>query len=279
MAFENLKAVLRSGADPRSKFKLLLAAAAISRPVFRPIALPLLRRLAAEGVVRFRYHKFGRTLQASLRLADLPNDLLSFYELGAGDCYRLREISKKFFPDYVIDGGGNIGMFALGSLALWPDALCLILEPVEDNRARIKAHLDDNHLGAELRASCLGAQPGRMKFFCRDAMRGSLYEQDPFSQEVDVDVVTLSQLVRDLPGWPAIKVFIKLDIEGAEIEVLEEFFTSGAVPAGCQIVGELHHWPVHKEKFLQVLARAHWNSEFFCEDSVCVLFHAYHGRI
>src|ERR1700712_3167726 len=100
MAFPNLKRILRSSTG-RDKIKLVLLAAAFSRPHFRSVALLMLRPFIRNGQLPIHYRDGGRTLVAYLREADLQSDFQSFRELAIERAYAL---DPHFAPDVVVDG-------------------------------------------------------------------------------------------------------------------------------------------------------------------------------
>jgi len=267
MAFENLRAVLRAGAGPVSKLKLALAAGATSRPGQAWWMRRILKAFSRRNRVWITFYNNGEKRKFSLRLHELGSDMLAFYELGSGDCYRL---PKHFTPGCIIDCGANIGLFTIAALARWPQARAILCAPLPENLAQIEAHLQANSILAELHGACLGAEAGVSKFFVRDAVRGSMFESDPAVKTIDVRVETLSAIYNPHRDIPCI---IKLDIEGAEIQVLEEFL---AVPRkNCFFIGELHHWAITKDKFERILTQSGFKTEYFQQDAICVLFHAY----
>src|SRR5258708_34496524 len=104
MAYDNLRAVLRSGTNLRSRFLLGLAVAATSHARLRNIVLPILRVFSARGTVWVSYFEPTSSvpLCASLRLSELRSDLQTFLELGTRDCYR---VPASFIPSVIIYGG------------------------------------------------------------------------------------------------------------------------------------------------------------------------------
>lgn len=263
MAYDNLRAVLRSGRDLRSRFLLGLAVAATSHPRLRSVVLPILRVFSARGAVAVSYLEptLSVPLSASLRLSDLRSDLQTFLELGTRDCYR---VPASFTPSVVIDGGANIGLFTLSMARRFPDAVLVAFEPLQENINVCKKHFAENSVRVRVENFCLGARQATGKFVRRDANRGSLSDT---GEGMEVNVVPLSEFVPNSP------TLVKLDIEGAEVAVIESFLN--APRPNVFIVGELHHWPENESVFLKILERSDWTASFFERDAVCVLFHAY----
>jgi FkbM family methyltransferase len=266
VAFSNLRGVLRLAADASSRARLVMAAAYSSRPRVRRLVGPMLWAMSRDSFLPFRFHHHGRVLAGSVRLHDLQSDLLGFYEIVMHDCYR---IPRWLTPARVIDCGANLGFFTLSALARWPDVTVIAVEPLPENVAIIERHLAQNEMRAQVVRAALSAQEGTARFHLRDPNRGSIRQEDgPSLGTVDVQTMRLSALHRA----DASPCLVKLDIEGAELEVLEEFLR---VPrSDCVFVGELHRWPETRAHFDALLTRAGFRVEYYAEDEVCVLFTA-----
>jgi FkbM family methyltransferase len=167
---------------------------------------------------------------------DVLSDYFSVFELAVRRIYKL---DKVFVPDLVIDCGGNIGLFSLTASAVYPASNIVVCEPVPSNLERIKRHLQFNGVVAEVLPVCIGGSHRLIPFFVREANQGSFDATKPYSNELQVEVLTLADVLR---GREAERIYIKLDIEGMEIEALESY-VPGETRAVC-IVGELHG---HKE--------------------------------
>lgn len=246
---------------------LLIAAASSSRPWLRPVALAYLKRIAEAGVFWASYKtSVWHDVTSSFRLSRLSSDVYVLKEVGIGDCYHL---PRSFVPDLIIDGGGNNGMFSLSALKRWPHARALVFEPVPDNLDRIAAHLKANGLSAEVYPYCLGNAEGLRHFYIREPGKGSFYTESPYSSMLETKVVRLSDFLKNYPETPAL---IKLDIEGAEIEVMEDLMR---IPRSkTYIVGELHYYKESEARFLCILDQMGWTSRFFDASEHFVNFHA-----
>ena len=257
MAFQNLKKIV-SIESPFSSWKLILIAAAFSRPKFRTMSLMLLRPFIHNGMVSVRYRCNGRYLQILLRVSDFSSDFLSFLELGASDTY---ELDHKFHPDLVIDGGGNIGLFTLraatteSSINGSPMKL-VICEPLPRNVEHIQRHLEGNRIEAEILQGCLGGTRRSIPFYCREAIDSSFDSEKPYTSVIDMPVYLLQDAIG---SRPAERILIKLDIEGMEIEALAAFLPSERRPV--YLVGELHQVSVNAVLMQQIFSRAGWPFE------------------
>jgi FkbM family methyltransferase len=213
-------------------FKLLVMAAACSRPRYRDLCIALLRPFTRDGEVAIRYTCNGRRYVARVRIAELESDWLSVHEIAIRKIY---PIEAGFAPDLVIDGGGNTGLYTLFASAVYPAAQIVICEPVPQNLVQIEKHLRMNDVTAEVRPVCIGGSERRIPFYVREANQGSFDAGLPYRSRIDVEVVTLASLVR---GRNAKRILIKLDIEGMEVEALESFVRDEKRPVF--VVGEVH---------------------------------------
>lgn len=247
-----------------SRLKLSLAQASSSRPRFKWLCRALLAPASRSGMFWATYDTGYGEACASFRLGQIGSDIQGFVEVGIGNCY---DLPKDFVPDLILDGGGNTGLFTLSALKRWPSARAIIFEPVPDNLARIQAHLEANHMQADLKPVCLGASEGIMKFYCREANQGSFSDDLPYTHVIDVQVISLRSY---LPDDPAIKCLIKLDIEGAEMIVVPDIVH--CLSPHTIVVGELHQRDVQQQKFRQEVLSASRQIKFF-DEGTCAMFH------
>ncbi len=168
-----------------------------------------------------RYRKFGVPRSVIVRDKHLRSDLQSVLELAAGDCYGLAKFAWQ--PDVVIDGGGNTGLFSLAAAARWPAVRLLCFEPMPANVELIRRHLAMNNLTerVELFPIALGGDNRKAQFFLREANQGSLGGNLEFSTTIDVDVRRLWDFYEPIRSQ---RILVKLDVEGAEFEILNDFF-------------------------------------------------------
>ena len=73
-----------------------------------------------------------------------------------------------------------------------------------------------------------------------------------------------------LPTDPETKCLIKLDIEGAEMEVLPDIIRQ--LSPNTLVVGELHDREANQDGFWEMVAKAGRQVEFF-DEGTCAMFH------
>lgn len=253
MAFANAKQIL-SRVSGLTAAKLLLLLARRTRPALAPLCSTLLKPFVHHNEIELHYTEQHRALRVAIQEDDEVSDLHSVLEVVVRDVYPL---DPKFTPDVVIDGGGNIGLFTLKAAAFYPSASIVVCEPLPRNLSRIERHLALNKLSAEILPICLGGAPGSLPFYCREANSSSFDADKPYTHVLSVEVVTLRDILRD---HPAARILIKLDIEGAECDVLEAF-----VPGedrAVVVLGELHNHTVTRPRLERIFASHNWSLRF-----------------
>lgn len=125
----------------------------------------------------------------------------------------------------VYDGGASIGFWSvLAARLAGPSGRVISFEPLAENVARIEHNVRLNHFAnVVVRAEALGAADGVAHFLVSgDAGWGRIGEEGSHLNEkvaeIDVPVRSIDSLVakNEIPA----PTFIKLDVEGAEAEVI-----------------------------------------------------------
>lgn len=253
MLLPNARPILRMGPS-LTTFKLLLMAAAWSRPSLRELSLLFLRPFVHKGEIEVHYKCDGRRRTVFVRMDDMLSDYYSVLELGVHHIYNL---DKAFVPDLIVDCGGNIGLFSLSASALYPSSKIVICEPVPRNLGRIERHMQANGLSPEVLPVCIGGTQREIPFYVREANQGSFDPAKPYTGVLEIKVLTLADVLRNRD---ARAILVKLDIEGMEIETLESY-----VPierrAVC-IVGELHDHKKNNRKIEEIFKDQGWTLQF-----------------
>jgi FkbM family methyltransferase len=144
-------------------------------------------------------------------------------------------------PDPVIvDCGSNIGMATLYWKRVYPAARILGFEPNARCRQLALRNLEANRLtGCEIHPFAVGREEQERAFFINPerpaSLRGSFLRERALGEASAVAVTRLSR-------WLPERVdLLKLDVEGAEHEVLEELISSGSLARVERMVIEYHH--------------------------------------
>ncbi len=154
----------------------------------------------------------------------------------------------------IIDCGGNIGLSTIYFAMQNPDARILTFEPSPGTFERLQKMKDLNQLqNVELHAVALSEKEGEIDFY--------LPQDDDASVVATkyADFGTGGRKVRvraaRLSGYISERVdFLKIDIEGAEGEVLRELAASSKISLVDRIALEYHHHhPLGRDEFSLIL--------------------------
>jgi FkbM family methyltransferase len=122
-----------------------------------------------------------------------------------------------------VDVGAHIGLLTLaGARAVGASGRVLAIEPVPLSFELLQRALTINGLAERVEVKCqaVGAHRARCKFFVRDVLGHSSLSQVELAadgNEIEVSVAPLDELVR-----PSERIdVVKIDVEGAELAVLE----------------------------------------------------------
>ena len=141
---------------------------------------------------------------------------------------------------FIVDCGGNIGMATLYFKWLYPEADVITFEPDPLIFGLLEQNIRGNDVpGVQLENAALFEVEGPLDFFVdRTAAGGLINSVNPLrgeSEKLTVPGVRLSSyLDREVD-------FLKVDVEGAEHQVMRELETSGALSGVKQLVMEYHH--------------------------------------
>jgi FkbM family methyltransferase len=185
-----------------------------------------------DGLVRTRVGSFDVTGFSVKSIATLHREIfvdLSYY------------FSARRSDPLILDGGSNIGMSVLFFKALYPDARVLAFEPAEAAHRLLLDNVEQNGLArVEVHHIALGRENAQVSFFA-DAHDLSTFGTSTRQERLpNPHKSTVSQ--RRLSDFIEAPVdLLKLDIEGAEDEVLDDLIDSGAIGHIDQLVVEYHH--------------------------------------
>jgi FkbM family methyltransferase len=186
-------------------------------------------RRRALALARFGYRQLHKRLTGDalvvpwegLRL-EVPVDAKSaasaFY-FGRHDGWEFAFIERLLRPgDVVADVGANAGVYALFlARCVGPSGRVVAFEPERHNLALLRRQLDRNALAqVEVVEAAVGDRPGTARFLAhRDAVGRFAHEGEAVADVVEVPVTTFdARFPGDAP------VFVKVDVEGFEVDVL-----------------------------------------------------------
>ena len=138
-------------------------------------------------------------------------------------------ILKQFQPEYFLDVGANVGSYSWKAINQNPRLKTWLFEPDQTNVTLLHATIERNHLAlACVYPVAVSAKKGQAEFLLDEASGATgtinhssdsfpLHSQYRMQRRVQVDSDCLDSYVDELIGS---KVVVKIDVEGAEDQVL-----------------------------------------------------------
>jgi FkbM family methyltransferase len=130
-------------------------------------------------------------------------------------------------PSAIVDGGANIGMFAIIAHAWFPEAPIICYEPDTANLLQLDRNLKINDISAKVVPKGLWSSSTTLYYHPSQSHMGYV-DQTPSEHPIACTTPEISK-----------GCWLKLDIEGAEYEVLPEVLGQTAKPSF--ITMEVHH--------------------------------------
>jgi len=139
--------------------------------------------------------------------------------------YKEVEVIIKSAKDPIIDAGAQAGFFVLYCWALNPEVKIFAIEPDEENLEFLNQHIEINNLkNVEVIPAALAGKSGLRNFFIsNDTHNHSLFKVlvPKINKNIKIKTYNLDDWLSE-QGIEKVSL-LKLDIEGAEYEVLENF--------------------------------------------------------
>ena len=184
-----------------------------------------------------------KLLDYRLRITDGPNAYMQCKDVFVRGIYRF----QCDCPDpLIIDGGSNMGLSILGFKRDHPRCRIIGFEPDPAILAMLRENLQRNRAseGVTLIEAGFAAQDGVLGFAVDGSAGGKLADSpgDAF-----VRVVRLSAYLTEPID------FLKLNIEGQELPVLQECAAAGALKNVREMVVEYHGWPNAPQRLADLL--------------------------
>jgi len=179
----------------------------------------------------------SRVLGLKVSFADFPTFAFLFREVFIKQEYLFKAGKKPV----IVDCGANIGMSVLFFKYHYPDATVYGFEPLPGNFRHLQQNIRRNHLSkVQVFEAAVATKNGRTTFYFDDAnaeaLTSSMYASRSGKAKVSVKTVRLSDFVKKVRPD-----LLKMDIEGAEFEVLKDMRSSGALRHVKSFVIEYHH--------------------------------------
>jgi FkbM family methyltransferase len=227
----------KKGATVKSKL-LLLIIGILNQSASRKKLNQLLRSISSlfssNGLLHIRMSQQGKTVNYSLRINN-NSDYQSLFECFSG-MYRIPR-NDIFF---VLDGGANIGFFAI-NIFMENKGLreIICVEPNPSNIGFLTPNIKE--IPATLVNAALCDFTGTATFNFKEHNTGHIDGSpghDYFHDQTAVNCLTITDL---LPAtWEMKNTLVKLDIEGQEYNVFRNMFAAHLFPK--YVVAELHDY-------------------------------------
>ena len=130
-----------------------------------------------------------------------------------------------FYPKVIYDLGANVGISSLFFASLYPKASIYGFEPLPENLEVCLLNYRGIGNQSQVFPWAIGSKTGQATFDCKNDSRGGRLEtahHDPnlrTTLQIQVKIISVVDLIEH-EGLPA-PDFLKIDVEGAELDVLE----------------------------------------------------------
>lgn len=171
-------------------------------------------------------------------------------------------VGKTVKPSAILDCGANIGVFALQAYATFPDLPVKCYEPDSANVKQLKLNLASNGIQADIVSKAVWSETAQL-FFHPGASYTGFVSRDKSEWPISCE----------LPKVPE-NCWLKLDIEGAEYEVLPALLRNGSNPVLISM--EIHDFSRRGQALMDLLSQHGYGIEgSFKPDAPCVNVVAY----
>ena len=185
------------------------------------------KQIQHYNIFGFKVYGFGYTSISNL-----------FEEIFVSNIYHFTATNPQ---PLIIDCGANIGFATLYFKKLYPEARILAFEPDPDSYELLQRNVTENNLqNVTLYNVALSDETGTTSFYQADRKAGltsSLSAERGGQNKISIEVRKLSDFISE---FNAIDL-IKMDIEGAECQVVKELSESKALQKSSQYIIEYHH--------------------------------------
>jgi FkbM family methyltransferase len=170
--------------------------------------------VAVTKTIGFRHHSFVISGEES----DLYYRQLPAHDLGSLCTYLARVVAKRQIK-FCLDIGANIGLSALAIMDIFPEANVMAFEPGETAFKHLCINISSNGYDPVVfpQKTAVGDRSGTIGFMEQpEALSGSRVTEDGSTTGVPITTVDDFLANNNMVGVD----FIKIDVEGFEIEVL-----------------------------------------------------------
>jgi FkbM family methyltransferase len=197
-------------------------------------------------------HRYsGKPFKISLRSGN-DADLFIFWEFLGGFYKPPKSASA------IMDCGANIGLFSIHAGLIFPEAQITCYEPDKENFELLQKNLRQNGILAECRNQGVWSSKISGYFHSRQAFDGFI-SLDPSDFPVECELPEI------VPG-----TWLKMDVEGAEYEVLPALMQKEVLP--IQVSMEIHDFHARGGKLIELLQCCRYENEIVTDGSTKAMF-------
>lgn len=191
---------------------------------------------------RYKTSCIERIRGYSLRITDGPNYYIQYKDVFFHQIYRFD--AQRTDP-LILDCGSNIGMSILYFKYIYPESRIIGFEPDPKIFRILQENITGNGLdNVKLVNVALGSKPGYTRFLSNGSSGGLITEG---SNTITVKVEMLSTYLDEPVD------FLKLNIEGQELDVLKEIKSKKRLSNVKEMVLEYHGWAGGKQLLGNIL--------------------------
>ena len=193
---------------------------------------------AISFYIKVKTKKLGRlsfhNLSKPFSIRNNPYDYATFEEVILNEAYN---IEVPFSPEYIIDGGGNIGLTACYFATKYPKAIIISVEPDAENYKTLKTNTSAYKKIIAIKSG-IWKKNSYLKIIDSHVGNNAFtVTESPEADEQAIKAVGIYNLMIEY-NFPKIDI-LKLDIEGSEKELFETNFEDW-LPKTKILIIELH---------------------------------------
>ena len=190
-----------------------LASMGLHRKGLRSLFITALNKSARDANIEMRFKLCGKKSIFLMRKGNMAD-----YLIGGELVWGAYNPPLKI-PALIVDGGANIGMFSVLAHAYFPDVPIVCYEPEKANLRQLERNLSVNGISAEVVPKALWSRETTL-FYHKGASYTGYVDENPPGDEIACAMARVED-----------GCWLKLDVEGAEYEVLPQVLASGVRPA------------------------------------------------
>lgn len=200
-----------------------------------------------------RRQKYAKLFGMNITCADLETVLRLYEEIFIHNVYYFRTKNKRHNKKIlIIDCGSHIGISILYFKLLYPKARILSFEPEKNTVEILKKNIENNRFkNISVYNRALYSREGPLVLYFKNGNlasgTGGIHPRKNYSPRM-VSATTLSNYVKSRVD------FLKIDIEGAETEVISELARANKLKFVEKMTIEYHHHLTNEDKLSKLLS-------------------------